>query len=43
MRVLSLIRKELFYMGLSREQFQQVKEPVGERNRKTIISLSVIW
>ena len=37
----NIIIKELFYGGLSREDFRQVSEPVGERNRKTVIIWSV--
>ena len=42
MKIIPFIVKELFYAGLSKEEFMQVKEPVGEKNRKTIISWSSI-
>ena len=37
MQLLSKIKNELFYGGLTKDEFQQVKEPVRERNRKTLI------
>ena len=37
MQLLSKIKSELFYGGLTKDEFQQVKEPVRERNRKTLI------
>ena len=40
MRILQRITKEVFYMGLSEEEFHQVKVPVGERNRNSVIYLS---
>ena len=39
MRIQNLMAKELLYGGLSKEEFLQVKKPVAERNRKTLI----IW
>ena len=41
MRLYNLLAKELLYTGLSKEEFQRVKEPVRERNRKTVIVWSV--
>lgn len=43
MRFLRFLKKELFYAGLSKEEFQQVRESVNERNRKAIISWSSCW
>ena len=42
MKIIRIIVKELFYAGLSKEEFLRVKEPIGEKNRKTIISWSSI-
>ena len=42
MRIFNYIKNELFYAGLDKERFDQVKEPVGERNRKSVISWSII-
>ena len=42
MRVLQTIKRELLYGGLSKEEFDRVKEPVGEHNRKSILSWSAI-
>ena len=42
MRFLNLIKKELFYGGLTREEFWQVRELVNEANRKNIISHSIV-
>ena len=41
MRVLELIINELLYGGLSREDFQRVREPVAERNRRILIVWSI--
>ena len=35
------IYNELFYAGLSKEDFQRIKEPVTEENRKTLILVSI--
>ena len=37
MQLLSHIKNGLLYGGLTKEEFQQVKEPVRERNKKTLI------
>ena len=42
MKLFHLIVNELFYAGLSKEEFMRVKEPVGERNRRSIVSWSII-
>ena len=42
MKFLRFIKNELFYAGLSKEDFRRVKEPVGEHNRRSIISWSSI-
>ena len=42
MKIFRFLKKELFYAGLSKEEFLQVKEPIGEKNRKTPISWSSI-
>ena len=42
MNVIDYIKKEFFFAGLSKEEFLQVKEAVGERNRKSIISWSIV-
>ena len=41
MRFLSLVKNELFYGGLNKEEFHQVKAPVGEMNRKLLVALSI--
>ncbi|MBR4798811.1 MAG: hypothetical protein IK047_00965, partial [Clostridia bacterium] len=38
MRFLRFLKNELLYVGLNKEEFDRVKEPVGEHNRKAIIS-----
>ena len=40
MKVIRFIKKEFLYAGLRREEFLQVKDAVGERNRRSIISWS---
>ncbi len=40
MSCLTRIYNELFFSGLTREQYLQVKEPVNQTNRKSIISWS---
>ena len=35
---LRFLKNELLYVGLNKEEFDRVKEPVGEHNRKAIIS-----
>ena len=35
------IESFLFYGGISREDYQQVKEPVGEDNRWSLVAWSV--
>ena len=42
MKILRFLKKELFYAGLTKEEFRQVREPIGERNRKSVISWSSI-
>ena len=42
MRIFNFIKNELFYAGLDRKRFNEVLDQVGERNRKSIISWSVI-
>lgn len=42
MRILDLMKKELLYGGLSKTEFQQVRKPVAERNRKLLIAWSII-
>ena len=42
MRLLRFLKNELFYAGLSRQEFRQVREAVSERNRKSIIPWSII-
>ena len=42
MKIFHYIKKELLYAGLNREEFDRVKKPVGEHNRKSIISWSSI-
>ena len=42
MKIFRFLKNELLYAGLSKEEFLQVREPVGERNRKSIIAWSVI-
>lgn len=37
MQLLNHVKNGLLYGGLTKEEFQQVKEPVRERNRKTLI------
>lgn len=41
MNILRKILNILFYTGLSKEEFLQVKEPVFERNRKSVIVWSI--
>ncbi len=41
MRLLHYVYNELFWAGLSKEQYQQVKDPVNDANQKAIISWSV--
>ncbi len=41
MRFLKSLKNELFYTGLSEEEFRQVKEPVDARNRRSVIVWSV--
>jgi signal transduction histidine kinase/response regulator RpfG family c-di-GMP phosphodiesterase len=43
MRFFRFIKKELLYAGLSKEEFELVREPVNERNRKSITSWSCGW
>ena len=38
MKFFRFLKNELLYAGLSKEEFARVKEPVGEHNRKAIIS-----
>lgn len=40
MKIVNWIIRELCFAGLSREEFQQVREPVAERNRQTLVSWS---
>ena len=42
MKVIHYLVKEFIYAGLSKEEFLQVKEAVGEKNRRSIISWSCI-
>lgn len=35
------VKKELFYMGLTQEQFQEVKAPIAEDNRRSIVAWSL--
>lgn len=42
MKFFRLIGKELLYGGLDRGEFRQVREQVGERNRRSVISWSAI-
>ena len=42
MKVIQYLIKEFIYAGLSKEEYLQVKEAVGERNRRSIISWSCI-
>lgn len=42
MKFLRFLKNELFYAGLSKDEFCQVRESVGERNRRSIISWSCI-
>lgn len=42
MRLLRFLQKELFYGGLSQTAFQQVREAVNEKNRKTIRTWSCL-
>ena len=41
MRFFDLMKQELFYGGLSREEFLQIEQPVAERNRKILIVWSI--
>ncbi len=41
MRILHYVYNELFWAGLSREQYRQVKDPVNAANQKAIINWSV--
>ena len=42
MHLFNRIYNELVYAGLSKEDFLRVKEPVAEKNRKTLRSVSII-
>ena len=42
MRFFQLIKNELLYGGLGKEEFLQIREQVGEKNRKSVISWSII-
>ncbi len=42
MYLINRIYNELFYAGLSKEEFRRVKEPIAEKNRKTLGSVSII-
>ncbi len=41
MQLLGFLKRELLYGGLSREEFQQVKEPVREQNQKLLVAWSI--
>ncbi len=41
MRFLSLVKNELFYGGLTKEEFLQVKASVGVMNRKLLVAWSI--
>ncbi len=42
MRIFRFLKNELLYAGLSKEEFLQVRESVGERNRRAVIAWSSI-
>lgn len=42
MKIFRFIKNELLYAGLNKDEFQQVKDAVGERNRKSVIAWSGI-
>ncbi|MDO4536795.1 MAG: HD domain-containing phosphohydrolase [Coriobacteriales bacterium] len=41
MQLLMILKRELLYGGLSKEEFQQVKEPVREQNQKLLVAWSI--
>ena len=41
MRFFDLMKRELLYGGLSRDEFRQVEQPVAERNRRIVIAWSI--
>ncbi len=41
MHIINILKKELFYSGLSKEEFEQVKQPVCETNRKNLIAWAI--
>lgn len=43
MRFFRFLKKELFYAGLSKTDYQLVREAVSERNRKSLIAWPCAW
>lgn len=37
MKLLQKLKNELIYGGLTKEEFRQVREPVRDRNRRSVI------
>ena len=42
MSLYNRIYNELIYAGLSKEDFRRVKEPIDEKNQRTLSSVSII-
>ncbi len=42
MQLSEQLKRELFYGGLSREEYDQVKKPVSEHNRKALVTWSLV-
>lgn len=40
--ILSILEREFLYAGLSKEDFQRVKKPVAEMNRRSLILFSIL-